>query len=116
MGDFILRYWLEFVFGLVALALTGGLRYLYKRYKTLKEENAAVKEGLCALIRAELIRSGEKYIKKGYCEIYAKDAYDKAYIAYHNLGGNGTMTELHERVMDLNTHPPERGDTDGNIR
>ena len=34
---------------------------------------------------------------------YAKDAFDKAYISYHNLGGNGTMTELHEQVMNLPT-------------
>ena len=100
MGDFILRYWLEFVFGLVALALTCGFRYLYKRIK-------AQNEGMRALLRAELIRSGEKYVKRGYCEIYAMDAYDKTYKAYHDLGGNGTMTELHERVMELPTHAPD---------
>jgi hypothetical protein len=100
MGDFFLRYWLEFAFGLVALALTGGFQYLYKRIK-------AQNEGMRALLRAELIRSGEKYVKRGYCEIYAMDAYDKTYKAYHDLGGNGTMTELHERVMELPTHAPD---------
>ena len=107
MVDFITRYWVEFLFGLIAAGLTGGFRYLYKRYKEQKEENDAIKEGMRALLRAELIRSGEKYLRKGFCEVYAKDAYDKAYIAYHKLGGNGTMTELHENVMDLPTHNPD---------
>lgn len=105
MVEFITRYWLQVLFGLIIAALSAGFRYLYKRYKILKGENAAVKEGMCALLRAELIRSGEKYIKQGYCPVYAKDAYDKMYKAYHNLGGNGTMTELHEKVMDLPTQP-----------
>ncbi len=113
MIEFILNYWVEFIFGIVAAALTGGFRSLYKRYQNLKEENSAVKDGMCALLRAELIRSGQKYMKKGYCEIYAKEAYDKAYIAYHNLGGNGTMTELHESVMNLQVHSPKQGGNNG---
>ena len=58
---------------------------------------------MLSLLRAELIRSGEKYMEREYVAIYAKDAYDKAYIAYHGLGGNGTMTQLHTKVMELPT-------------
>lgn len=71
-----------------------------------KEYRKAVtdmKDGMLSLLRAELIRSGEKYIERGYAPIYAVDAYDKAYIAYHGLGGNGTMTQLHDKVMKLPT-------------
>lgn len=101
MLDFLTKYWLEVLFGLIISALSFGFRYLYKRIK-------AQNEGMRALLRAELIRSGEKYVKRGYCEIYAMDAYDKTYKAYHDLGGNGTMTELHERVMELPTHSPSK--------
>lgn len=106
MVDFVLKYWIKVFFGGITAAFAGGFRSLYKRYKTLKQRNEAVEDGVCALLRAELIRSGEKYTKQGHCPIYAKDAYDKAFKAYERLGGNGAMCELHERVMDLSSNPP----------
>jgi len=92
--DFIINYWLEFLFVLISGALTAFVKVLYKRVKALMV-------GTQALLRAELIRSGEKYLEQGWIPIYAKDAFDKTYISYHNLGGNGTMTEMHEQVMNL---------------
>lgn len=82
--------------GVVATALLARLR-------KQKKESESIREGMLSLLRAELIRSGEKYIEREYVAIYAKDAYDKAYIAYHGLGGNGTMTQLHTKVMELPT-------------
>ncbi|MCQ2479016.1 MAG: hypothetical protein MJ120_00140 [Clostridia bacterium] len=69
--------------------------------KKLLKMLKACSDALLTLSRAELIRSGQKYIERKKVPIYAKDAYDKLYQAYHNLGGNGTMTELHEKVMKL---------------
>lgn len=86
--------------GVVATALLARLR-------KQKKENDSIKDGMLSLLRAELIRSGEKYIEREYVPIYAKDAYDKAYLAYHGLGGNGTMTQLHVKVMDLPTQKEE---------
>lgn len=96
MKNLIINYIVEFLLGVVATALLARLR------KQKKESNS-MKDGMLSLLRAELIRSGEKYIERGYAPIYAVDAYDKAYIAYHGLGGNGTMTQLHDKVMKLPT-------------
>lgn len=103
MAEFIIQYWVQFLFGIVITILTAIVTYLRKKLKYQIVRQKALENGMCALLRAEMIRSGEKYLKKGYCTIYAKDAYDKEYKAYHDLGGNGTMTELHERVMNLPT-------------
>lgn len=70
----------------------------------------AIGKGTQSLLRAELIRSGEKYIERGWIEVYAKDAHDKCYQSYHHLGQNGTMDDMHEKVMNLQTNPIDKGD------
>jgi len=100
-------------FGVITAALIGLIKKIRRtREKTehmsqIIADNELMKNAQLSLLRAELIRSGEKYLEQGWIPIYAKDAYDKAYIAYHGLGGNGTMTELHTRVMALPTFEPE---------
>lgn len=79
----------------VARAKVGG-----KRYK-------AVQDGLRSLCRAEIIRQHEKYTERGYCPIYAKDAVRKTYEAYHELGGNGVITDLYNDIIALPEMPPQ---------
>lgn len=100
MKEFVTEHIIEFLLGVVTSALIAKVRQQ-------KKENNSLKDGMLSLLRAELIRSGEKYMEKEWIPIYAKDAYDKAYNAYHGLGGNGTMTQLHEQVMELPTSPHE---------
>ena len=45
----------------------------------------AIKNGLQCLLRAEIIRSYDKYTERGYCPLYAKEALTRAYKAYHAL-------------------------------
>ena len=96
MKNLIINYIVEFLLGIAAATLLAKLR-------KQRKENTSIRDGILSLLRAELIRSGEKYIDREYVPIYAKDAYDKAYLAYHGLGGNGTMTQLHAKVMELPT-------------
>lgn len=104
MKDFIIKYWLEVIFGLV-FAVFGGL------IKKLKTKYDSLQTGMCALLRDKLIQNGEKYLEQGWIPIYAKEAYDKSYEAYHGLGGNGTMTELHKRIMELPDFKPKEEDS-----
>lgn len=99
MKEFIVKYWLEFIFGIAIGVISGLIKRLKTKYDSLQN-------GMLSLLRAELIRSGEKYIAQGWVPIYAKEAYDKSYEAYHGLGGNGTMTELHGKVMALPDFEP----------
>ena len=62
-----------------------------------------IEGGLQSLLRAEIIRSHEKYMDKEYCPVYAREALTRVYESYHALGGNGTMTELYKLVMALPT-------------
>lgn len=74
----------------------------FKEWDTLRQNVAA---GTQCLLRAEIIRSHEKYIDRGYCPVYAKESLTKEYQAYHNLGGNDVATALYEQLMAL---PSER--------
>lgn len=77
-----------------------------KRDVTEMRQNDHTKQlenGVQSLLRAEIIRSHEKYMDKGYCPVYARDALRIIYDSYHALGGNGTMTELYNQIMALPT-------------
>lgn len=74
-----------------------------RRGKRTKGEQA-ISDGLQCLLRAEIIRSYEKYSEIGYCPLYSKQALTTAYKAYHALGGNDVATDLYDKIMNM----PER--------
>ena len=91
MLEFILQYWMQILFGLIVSVLGAGyagLKRQISKYKNLEL-------GLQCLLRSELIRMHDKYMERGYCPIYAKDA----------LNGNGTVTGL---VDDIRMLPTEK--------
>lgn len=92
----IISWAVSFVCGGV---ITGLLTYI----RTLKRKNDAVEEGVQCLLRAEIIQNHDKYMDKGYCPIYAKEALKRAYHAYHELHGNDVATGLYNDVMKLPT-------------
>lgn len=75
MLDWIIRYWVQWLFGLICAALLAGYRRLAKRVKVQEAERKAIKNGLRNM--------------------------DYLYRSYHALGGNGTGTELYNRAKAL---------------
>lgn len=72
--------------------------------KTLKGNHAkqrAIMSGLQSMLRGEIVKQHEKYTERGYCPVYAKDALTRQYESYHDLGGNGVITELYHEIMEL---------------
>lgn len=98
----IIKWAVPFVCGGV---ITWAVTYV----KLRKKRDSALESGVQCLLRAEIIRNHDKYIDKGYCPIYAKEALKRAYAAYHNLGGNDVATGLYNEVMALPTDPPHEG-------
>lgn len=68
----------------------------------------ALRDGVCCLLRAEIIRQYEKWVKRKCCPIYAKEALQRAYKAYHALHGNDVATDLVNETLELPPDPPER--------
>lgn len=71
--------------------------------KLRKSRDTAIEDGLQCLLRAEIIRNHDKYMERGYCPIYAREALKRAYTAYHNLRGNDVATALYKEVLALPT-------------
>lgn len=54
MLDWIIRYWVQWLFGLICAALLAGYRRLAKRVKEQEEERKAIKAGLLAILHDRL--------------------------------------------------------------
>ena len=89
----VIKWLVPFLLGMVV----SGLAFWFGGMK-------AIREGVQCLLRAEIIRQNEKWVKAKYCPVYAKQALSRAYKAYHALHGNDVATGLYEETMNL----PER--------
>lgn len=97
MLEFIIKYWLEFLFGLVIAILT----YLIKKISNLHKKEKAIENGVQALLRNELIRRYREYETKGEITILDKENIEHLFEEYKNLGGNGTVAKMYEEMLEL---------------
>lgn len=77
-----------------------------KNEKEARKKSEAVEDGVLALLRDRIIERYNHYMEQGYIPIYGMDNVNKMYKAYHDLGGNGTITKLVEELDELPTEPP----------
>ena len=97
MIEFIIKYWLEFLFGVV-IAVLG---YVIKKIRNLYNKQRAVENGVQALLRNELIRRYREYEIKGEMSILDKENIEHMFKEYENLGGNGTVKQMYEELLEL---------------
>lgn len=109
MPEWILKYWIEVLFGLITTGLIAGYKKLSSNISTKFKEQDAIKLGIQALLRDRIIQSYNHYQERGCCPIYALENVTALYTQYHNLGGNGTVTELMERLKDMPTEIKKGG-------
>ena len=74
---------------------------MLERHKRLKHDMEIEKKGTQAILRNELLQLSYKYLEIGKLDYSEKLNYENMYNAYHNLGKNGVMTELYNKVMAL---------------
>ena len=101
MKEFIIKYWLEFIFGLAIAGLSFCIKTLQKKLK--KQE--AIQQGLLAILHDRLLQECNQYLSQGYIPLdKAEEILDNLkiiYDAYHSLGGNGTGTSIYKRTINL---------------
>lgn len=97
MKEWIAKYWLEVLFGLLFTGLTAGYRKLSGK---LKEQNV-VKDGILAILHDRVYQACKCSIARGWCTVEEMKNMEYLYQAYHALGGNGTGTQLYSRVQAL---------------
>lgn len=84
----------------VPTLLAATFKYMFTQIK-------AIKQGLQALLRAQLVSEYNKWSDKGYAPIYARQNFQNCWVQYHSLGANGVMDDIHTRFFELPTEPTE---------
>lgn len=84
------------------------VKYMLNQIKQNRKDTEAVKLGLQALLRSQMISDYNKYSEKGFAPVYARDNFENCWNQYHSLGANGVMDDLHEKFLDLPTEAPNK--------
>lgn len=80
----------------------GLLAWIARKMRALVRTNDAQQDGIRTLLRNELVRLHRDLVEaQGRCTLEDKEYAERTYIAYHELGGNGTGTVLYEDIMAL---------------
>ena len=103
MPEWIIKYWVQWLFGLIIAALTAYCRHLGKVIRRERSEQKALRDGMRSLLRRQIIVDCEEAIRQGYCPTPTKDTIEDMYLSYHALGGNGVVTNLKNQMLDLPT-------------
>ena len=101
LPEWIVKYWVEWVFGIIAAALVLGYKRLATKVKAQQEERKAIKAGLLAILHDRLYQACTYYLAQGCIDVAGLQNLRGIYEAYHALGGNGTGTDLYNRANAL---------------
>lgn len=91
------------ILGIPSLATMIG--WIYKIEKKQREENKALKSGVQALLRSQMITDYNHWNEKGFAPIYARENFENCWKQYHDLGANGVMDDIHEKFANLPVKP-----------
>lgn len=85
----------------IPFALTALITFIIKVLK----DNKALKDGLLAIIRSQIVSKCEKYQQEGYLPEYARYCLEDLFKQYKQLGGNHGIEVLVNKTFEL---PPVR--------
>lgn len=103
MPEWITKYWIEWIFGLLCTGLVLAYNKLAAKIKKEQEENEALKSGMRALLRRQIIEDCRAVKAEGAVDPDRRDTILDMYQSYHDLGGNGTITRIKDEMMALPT-------------
>lgn len=103
MRDFILKYWPQGLYALITAIFAWAGKRLSNEVKQNKQDNEAMRAGMKALLRAEIISTYNHYENAGYMPIYARENLHDLHKQYTALGGNGAINDLMEIASEWPT-------------
>ena len=92
--------WISFLGGPSVVSI---LAWFYHIIRKQSAQYAALKMGLQAMLRAQMINDYNYWSEKGYAPVYARQNFENLWEQYHALGANGVMNDIHEKFLDLPT-------------
>ena len=97
-GVNILQLFIEWLIPFISVAV---ITWLGKSAHKIKQDNAAMKNGLLAIIRSQIVSKSEEYQNKGFLPEYARYCLDDLFKQYKALGGNHGIEILVNNVFEL---------------
>jgi len=70
------------------------------------KKQVAIRDGVRAILRDRILQNYNHYCEKGWVPFYAMENMDNMYKAYHDLGGNGPITEIYHKFLQLPQQEP----------
>lgn len=105
MWDFIVKYWLEFIFGMVVAALSASYARLAKKLKAEKAKNQAIENGLRGILRIQILDTYDRCVADGRkISVSRKDAVVSIYQSYKALGDgqdDDTIKTLYDELVHM---------------
>ncbi len=107
MWDFIVKYWLEVVFGVVVTSLSAAYAHLAKRFRAERAKNQAIENGLKGILRIQILDTYDKCVANGRkISISRKDAIGSVYRSYVALcesheDVDDTIKQLYEEIVRM---------------
>ena len=90
MMNIIIKYWIELI-----------LTFIYSFLLFIINQYFGLKNGMRSLLKNEIIRTYETYVKLGYCPSFIKENIKEIYESYHKLKGNGMGTSMVNEIYKL---------------
>lgn len=91
----------QFIMNICTTSLPVALGYIVWLLKSQKRDRDANSKGTMLLLRVQLIEYHDRYVALGHIPSYALENFIEMYNAYHDLGGNGMVTEMYKEVLEL---------------
>jgi hypothetical protein len=101
MVEFILQYWLAFIFGGVAWLIRVYLKKLDGKLDKFLIEQRATKGGVQVILRDRIRQLHGHLIDKGFATVDERDNIFEMYEQYHALGANGVIDGLMDDICSL---------------
>ncbi len=102
MKELFMNYWVELFFASITAILGYSVRVLSRKVS----EQEAIKLGVQALLRDRIIQSYNYHMELGFCPVYARESIEQMAMQYYNLGGNGVVHQLMDKLEELPTISP----------
>lgn len=97
--------WYQWVSFLGIPSMFSVLMWFYGIIKRQNNQYVALKLGVQAMLRSQMINDYNYWSEKGYAPIYAKENFENCWKQYHALGVNGVMDSIHTKFLNLPTQP-----------
>lgn len=107
MWAFIIKYWVEFVFGLIVTGLSAAYAHLAKKFKAERAKNQAIENGLKGILRIQILDTYDKCVDAGrVISVSRKDAIGSVYRSYVALcesheDVDDTIKQLYEEIIHM---------------